>query len=152
MKISPDLFQAHLKCPMKCWLHAAGEVSTGNPYAEWVSSRGETYRAHESKRLVGESSNGEAMSSPEAETLKSGKWQFATSVAVQAQVNSCAVESNIQVVERIPSEGRGRAAQFIPIRFIFRNKLTKDDKLLLAFDAFVLSQALEREISLGKIV
>ena len=49
-------------------------------------------------------------------------------------------------------EGSGKAAQFIPIRFIFTNKLTRDDKLLLAFDALVLSEALGREVSLGKII
>src|SRR5204862_482998 len=54
--------------------------------------------------------------------------------------------------ERVPSEGRGKAAQFLPIRFVFRNKLTTDDKLLLAFDAFVLSKTLGREVSLAKII
>jgi hypothetical protein len=49
---------------------------------------------------------------------------------------SFALQSCLHAVERILSEGRGKAAQFIPIRFIFTNKLTKDDKLLLAFDAF----------------
>jgi predicted RecB family nuclease len=62
------------------------------------------------------------------------------------------VESPLHAVERIPSEGRGKAAQFIPIRFIFTNKLGKDDKLLLAFGALVLSQVLGREVSLGKII
>ena len=52
----------------------------------------------------------------------------------------------------MPSEGRGKPAQFIPIRFVFPNKLAKDDKLLLAFDAFVLSEMLGREVSLGKII
>ena len=61
-------------------------------------------------------------------------------------------ETHLHAVERVPSEGRGKAAQFIPIRFIFRNKLTRDDKLLLAFDAFVLSAALGREITVGKII
>ncbi len=58
-----------------------------------------------------------------------------------------ALEARLQAVERVPPEGRGKAAQFIPIRFVFFNKLTKDDKLLLAFDAFVLSAALGREIT-----
>jgi predicted RecB family nuclease len=40
----------------------------------------------------------------------------------------------------------------IPIRFVFTNKLDKDDKLLLAFDAFALSKSLGREITLGKII
>jgi len=62
------------------------------------------------------------------------------------------LESRLHAVERVPSEGRGKTAQFIPIRFVFRNKLTKDDRLLLAFDALVLSQLLGREVSLGKII
>jgi len=61
-------------------------------------------------------------------------------------------ETRLDAVERVPSEGRSKAAQFIPIRFIFRNKLTKDDRLLLAFDAFVLSALLGREIAVGKII
>jgi len=152
MKITPDLFQAYLKCPMKCWLRAAGEVPTGNTYAEWVKTRDESYVANQAARLVGESSNGEVAVSPELESLKSAKWQLATNIALQGQVNSCAVECCLHAVERIPSEGRGKAAQFIPVRFIFRNKLTKDDKLLLAFDAFLLGQTLGREIALGKII
>src|SRR2546426_8366475 len=64
----------------------------------------------------------------------------------------CIIESRIHVVERVPSEGRGKAAQFMPIRFIFTNKLGRDDKLLLAFDAFVLSEMLGREVTLGKII
>ncbi len=62
------------------------------------------------------------------------------------------LESRLHAVERVPSEGRGKPAQFIPIRFVFRNKLTKDDRLLLAFDALVLSQVLGRQVSLGKII
>lgn len=58
----------------------------------------------------------------------------------------------LHAIERMPSAGRGKSAQFIPIRFVFTNKLTKDDQLLLAFDAFVLSEALGREIVVGHII
>src|SRR5713226_8580717 len=58
----------------------------------------------------------------------------------------------LHAVERVPSAGRGKHAQFIPIRFIFTNKLTKDDRLLVAFDALVLSEALGREIAVGQII
>jgi len=56
----------------------------------------------------------------------------------------------LHAVERAPSVGRRKPAHFIPIRFIFTNKLTKDDRLLLAFDAFVLSEALGREVGTTK--
>jgi transposase/predicted flap endonuclease-1-like 5' DNA nuclease len=174
MKISPDLFQAHLKCPTKCWLRATGEASTGNTYAEWVKSQDETYRTSQTAKLVAEALNGEVAPSPPVEDLKSAKWQCAVEIRAtialrgsrgnEAQISSSGadqnlppsaatvVESRLHAVERIPSEGRGKAAQFIPIRFIYRNKLTKDDKLLLAFDAFVLSESIGREISTGKII
>jgi predicted RecB family nuclease len=114
-----------------------------------------------------------------AESLKTARWCVATDVPVQslmltapksgssrgneAQTSSpemsqslltsaATIETCPHAVERIPSEGRGKSAQFIPIHFIFRNKLTKDDKLLLAFDVFVFSEMLGRTVSLGKII
>jgi predicted RecB family nuclease len=42
--------------------------------------------------------------------------------------------------------------QFAPIHFVFSNKLTRHDKLLLAFDALVISKALGREVTPGRIV
>jgi hypothetical protein len=42
--------------------------------------------------------------------------------------------------------------QFIPIRFIFTNKLSEDDKVLLAFDTLVLSEATGRGDQLWKII
>jgi len=55
-------------------------------------------------------------------------------------------------VERVPSDTPGKSVQFIPSRFIFTNKLARHDKLLLAFDALVLSEALGQEVALGKII
>jgi hypothetical protein len=42
--------------------------------------------------------------------------------------------------------------QFIPTRFIPANKISRDDKLLLAFDALVFSEVLGREVGIAKIV
>ncbi len=55
-------------------------------------------------------------------------------------------------MEHIPLPERGGGEQFAPIRFVFRNKLTRDDKLVIAFDALVLSEMLGRTVGIGKIV
>jgi len=68
------------------------------------------------------------------------KWRLALDFPTHGQN----LESTIHAVERGPSEGRGKAATFIPIRFIFTNRLTRDDKLLVAFDDLVLSELLGR--------
>jgi len=71
---------------------------------------------------------------------------------VQTRPGPRLLESRLQAIERVVSEGRGRPAKFVPIRFNFRNKLTRDDRLLLAFDSLGLSELLGREVNLGKII
>jgi hypothetical protein len=70
-------------------------------------------------------------------------------LAIDVRWRTRDLESCLQAVERIPSEGHGRPAQFIPYRFEFANKLAKEHKLLLAFDALLLSEALGREVPKG---
>ena len=190
MTITPSLFEAFLKCPTKCWLRATSETPSGNPYAEWVQSQNESFRATATERLLAATPPGESARSPAPEDLKAAKWRLAVEVVARASALAlpalsparsggeggrrtgegeklettapppdsahrtppAALESRLHAVERVPAEGRGQAAQFVPIRFIFRNKLTADDRLLLAFDALVLAQALGRDVSLGKII
>jgi hypothetical protein len=82
------------------------------------------------------------------ENLKAAVWRLA--VDVKAQANQ--IESTFHAVERVPSEGRGKPAQFTSIRFVPWNKLTKDDRLLAAFDALTLSEVLGRNIHVAKII
>lgn len=53
------------------------------------------------------------------------------------------LEVHVSAIERLSSEGE--PVQLIPIRFTFNNKLTKRDKLTLAFDSLVLSEAFRHE-------
>jgi predicted RecB family nuclease len=85
------------------------------------------------------------------ETLPDGTGTDGAS-AQQPHPKPWVLESRLHAIERVASEERGKPAQFIPIRFIFRNKLTRDDRLLVAFDALVLSELLGRDMSLGKII
>ena len=152
MEIDPDLFHSFLKCPTKCWLRATHEPEPGNNYAEWVKTQDKIYRGAETERLVIAVPNGEVVVSPAEQNLKSVKWRLTTSLRVQSQLDSCTVESEVHAVERVPSAGQGKPSQFIPIRFVFTNKPGKDHNLLLAFDAFVLSKSLGREVKVGRMV
>jgi len=152
MKITAELFEAFLKCPRKCWLRATGKAVGGNKYAEWVKTQDQSYRVSGIERLVEESSARRVATSPPAENLKTAKWRLATNLAIGSETNQNALEACIHGVERAPSEGRGKAAQFIPIRFTFTNKVGRDAKLLAAFDALVLSEALRRKVSVSKII
>ena len=216
MTITSSLFEAFLKCPVKCWLRAANEPPAGDIYAEWVKTQNESYRVAETNRLVAGLPPPERAVSPPADSLKSAKWRIASDVLVQAAASArggqneevrrsaprsretgvdaasgsvasgppvtgsvrgppdstpespsahlgtapqpavsspgCLLQTCLHLVERVPAQGRGKAAQFIPIRFTFFNKLTKEDKLLLAYDALALGQALGRDITVAKII
>src|SRR3954468_22548796 len=138
MEITAELFEAYLECPTKCWLRARGGEAVGNAYAEWVRLQNESYCNESTKRLLeGVPVNEREISPPTAEGPKSVRWRL----AVDLMVHKHDLQSRLHAVERVPSEGRGKPAQFIPIRFMFRNKVSRNDKLLLTFDAVVLSEA-----------
>jgi predicted RecB family nuclease len=149
MAITTDLVEAFLKCPTKCFLRARAEVATGNAYADWVRTKSEIFRSEGITRLVaGVAPDKCATSTAATESGRSAQWQLALDFTAGGEHLRCSFDA----VERIPSAGRGRAAQFVPIRFVFSNKLTRHDKLLLAFDALVISDVFGGEVTLGRIV
>jgi predicted RecB family nuclease len=85
-------------------------------------------------------------------TLETSPAHLGTAPQPAESPPTCLLETCLHLVERVPAEGRGKAAQFVPIRFIFFNKLSKDDKLLLAYNALVLGQVLGRDIAVGKVI
>jgi predicted RecB family nuclease len=148
MTITPHLLEAYLKCPTKCWLRAAGQQITDSTCTQCTQAQNESYRAAEIHRLLSRTHPSECMVSPSADNLKAGKWRLATGVLAQ----TAHLESYLHAVERLPSEGRGKPAHLIAIRFVPTNKVTKDAKLLLAFDALALSEMLGQEVNLGKFI
>lgn len=149
MKITISLFEACLKCTTKCFLRSLGETGTGTAYADWIRTQAESYRHAGMKGLLAGAADDECITgSQETNHLKTTKWRLAIDLVIRAQN----LESSLLAVERAPSEGRGQPGQFTPIRFVFTNKLNRDDKLLLAFDTLVLSEMLGRTVDVGKII
>src|SRR5262245_6206097 len=149
MIVSSQLFEAHIECATKCWLRSRAEPATGNIYAEWVRAQNVAYCQDALKRLLaGLPEGGHAIAPPISKNSKGTTWCIA--VDVRLQINE--LESQLHAVERIVSEGRGSTVQFIPYRFEFANKLTRQHKLLIAFDTLLLSEAVGRPVTLGKII
>ena len=150
MIISCQLFEAYLFCPLKCWLRSRAEPVTGNKYAEWTRAHKEAYYKEGLKRAFAAFAESARAINPPiiSDNFKDATWRFATDVRLRTHD----LESRLLAVEKVPSEGRGRPIQLIPYHFAFENQLTKNDTLSLAFDALVLSKAVGREVSLGKIM
>ena len=119
-------------------------------YSDWVQKRQEAYRAAGISQLKDNlrEEGGIIASGSQSLEIRAAKWEL----AVDFQARNKELDSRIHAVERIPSGSRGQPALFFPIRFIFTNKLTQLDKLLIAFDALILSETIKREIGHGKII
>ena len=149
MIVSSPLFEAYLECDTKCWLRARAEPSAGTTYAEWVRLKNDTYYEDGLKRLLAMfPENRRAIAPRISKHAKDAIWRVATDVRLQTNL----LESRLHAIEKMPSEGRNKPAQFIPYRFQFTNKLAENHKLSLAFDALVLSEATGCDASLGKII
>jgi predicted RecB family nuclease len=149
MTVTSRLFEAYLKCPTKCFLWSRGETGTGNAYADWTHAQNLSCQLEGVTRKREGVANNECTTGPlDRKDLKFAKWRLAVNSKAYAQD----LESTIHAVERVPSATPGEPARFIPIRFIFTNKISRHDKLLLAFDGLVLSEALGREVDHGNII
>jgi predicted RecB family nuclease len=150
MKITRRLFEAYVKCPTKCWLRSIGEPTSSDPstlYAEWIHNKNEAYRADSLERLMRETPPEKYVVADRLENIRSGKWQFAFGIKAHTNV----LEVRLDAVERVVAP-HGQATQFVPLRFLFANKLTRDDKLFVAFDALALSEVVGRNIPRGEII
>lgn len=149
MIISSNIFEAYLHCATKCWLMSRGEVGLNNVYAEWVLEKNKAYRINGTLRISSGLQNGDYISSPlENLNFRAVLWELASDVTVSSKE----LESCIHVIEKLPLEDHGKSVQFVPIRFVVSSKLSKFDKLLIAFDIHILAETLKREIPFGKII
>ncbi len=143
--ITAHLFEDFLKCPTKCYLRSLGEKGAENTYADSSRTQSASYHNDGIRRLIEDIPEDERVTSlSTTASLKATKWKLAVGSVAQAQ----SLESVLHAVERVPSKGQVGHSQLIPIRFIHSNKLTIQDKLLVAFDALILSESLGSEHSL----
>jgi hypothetical protein len=86
MTITADLFQAYLKCPMKCWLRAKRkcEAAAGNAYSEWVERQVAAHRSKGIERLFATVSETECAISLQNEALITAKCRLTANVSVNA--------------------------------------------------------------------
>jgi hypothetical protein len=149
MLITDDIFQAFLQCETKSYLKLSGAVGDQREFSEWTRHRVEAYKrqyhmhvrahCHEDECLIGAALPPDVPHSP---------WRLVMDCPVQTR----GLQSHIPIVERGTSGGPTPHPMYIPVRLIPWEKLTPQDKLVLAFDALVLGAATGHTPSFGKMI
>lgn len=146
--VTSRLFEAYLACPTKCFLRSAGEAATGNEFANWIHKRGASYIRESTKKLTAGLSREVVASHTETSQLKDARWHLAVDQVIRAQH----LEASIHAIQRMPPDRMEQFPPLVPIRFVHTNKLSRADRLMAGFDAFVLSKVLDKQIGLAKII
>ena len=131
MKLTSSLFGAYLKCPTKCFLWSRGETGTENAYGHWARRQDEFYQREAGRHMRTECPDDELLINPiGADSLKTSNWRWALDLNAETKQGSFSV----QALRRDASRAEEIPAAIVPIHFVFRNKLTIHDEMLLTFD------------------
>ena len=134
---------------MKCFRISKNQVEKTNTYAEWLQAKERTYlKVYINNVILGHEPGDFIFNAPCTRRLITNHWRFSLDTVARAHY----LESTLQLVERTNSIIQRHIDTLIPIRFNSANRITKENRLLLAFDAFVFSQAIGRKIVFGRII
>lgn len=148
MLITDEVFRAFLECETKSYLNFIGLDCTPAEDTNWQRRFSEEFRRKCFARLRGGFRAEQCFVGALPEKEEENKYRLVLDYPVQAQ----RLQSNLHALERLGSPPRTTQHAYIPIRFIPTEKVAKRDKLLLAFDALVLSKAFGNMPPFGKII
>ena len=150
MLITDELFEAYLKCKTKAHLTfgpaRGGEYS--HPISDWRQRLAESYQANCRDRFQFADSADSFVGSPCSGDLRSAKYRL----IIQPYITAHDVGSNIHALERVDAPTQTHSRYYTPIRFVPFEKVSKDHRLMLAFDAFVLWKAFGQMATKGTII
>lgn len=149
MQITDESFRAFLNCETKSYLKSLGNIGSQRELLEWEQSRLHDFKQKclvklrsaisEDEYLIGASSH---------QVVEHNEYRLIADCILQAQ----GLQSHVHALERLTAPINKKQNLFIPIRFFPNEKITKQDKLLLAFDALVLATASGKMAQFGKIM
>jgi len=149
MLINEAVFTAFVDCETKSFLKLTETNADRSEFLQWQGRILDDYKQKCSLRLQHSchASDEYCLGSPSLEDLKSTLYPLVINCVLQTEH----IQSSIHALERsTPVSGKHRL--YIPIRFVSNEKIAKRDKLLLAFDALVMSIALGETPPFGRII
>lgn len=149
MLITDEIFRAFLNCESKSYFRFLGEVGSQYEPIVWEKRRIDDFKQKCLVKLCSNFKGNECLLSvPFSQILKLSKYRLVGDCVLQTQ----SLLSHLNALEHPNNPVKGKYGSFIPIRFFPNEKITKSDKLLLAFDALVLYTASGKLPQFGKII
>jgi len=144
--ISNEVFVSYLACRRKAFFKQAGQSGEKHDFEHVQVQLDKSYKDAGLDRFLSQRPKGKVVRAPDslATAIESGAWFI---VGATAQAGS--ISSRLDLVERLDG---GEKPSYAPVLFLHNHKVTKDERLLLAFQALALSLVQGTVPVVGKIV
>jgi predicted RecB family nuclease len=147
MLITDEIFEAFIKCETKSYLKLSGAVGSQTEFSHWQQQLIEAYKQKCSSSLRSKLPDNECLSDIlSLYDLENKQFRIALGVTPQA----IGIKWRIDALEQLTSKPKYNS--YIPIRFVPNERITRDHKLLLAFDALALKNAYDKAPLFGRII
>ena len=147
--ITQELFAAWLRCETEAFLKVVRTDGGPREFLDWQQGMFDDYKHKSSLRLRANYRTDECgRPTSSLNDLSIGKYR----IVIDCVVRTERIQARIHALERIPATKTRQYSPYIPIRFVPSQKITKHDKLLLAFDALALFMASGKEPLFGRII
>ncbi|MGA7946379.1 MAG: TM0106 family RecB-like putative nuclease, partial [Candidatus Sulfotelmatobacter sp.] len=149
MLITEETFEAFLKCETKSHLYFQRAVGVQSEFSEWQRNLRQNFKETGWERLRSTVREDQwCVGTPALQSLEDRRYRFIIDYTVALPE----IHSRIHALELIRSASKTRDHLYIPLRFVPSEKLSIYDRLLLAFDAFALSQTCGKTPHVGRII
>ena len=149
MLITDEVFQAFLQCETKSHLKLSGAAGDQRAFPDWERNLVEDYKRQCHRQLRAAFQEAECLvGGAFPQNLENSGCRLVMDCTVRAQE----IQSHLHAVERVASPGKTNQSPYMPIRCVPKEKITTQDKLLLAFDALALWTVSGQAPRFGKII
>ena len=149
MLITDDIFHAFLQCETKAHLKLAGAVGDQQEFPEWERTLVEDYTQQCYRQWRADCGEAECLAGVGLpHDLDNSRCRLVMDCTVRTQE----MQTHLHAVERVAAPGKTNHSPYVPIRCVPREKITTQDKLLLAFDALVIWTVTGQAPRFGKII
>jgi predicted RecB family nuclease len=148
MPITEEIFAAFLKCDTKAYLQYSGTLGTQSEFNQRAQNQREEYKESCRDLLCAALHTPWFVGTPDLPSLKGRCYHLVLDyVVAQSDIN---VRLDALVLSRVK---RARLdCPYIPVRFVPSEKLSTDDKLMLALDAVAFSKVYGKTPRAGRII
>ncbi|MFC1781770.1 hypothetical protein ACFLZ8_05875 [Planctomycetota bacterium] len=147
--LDESLFEAYLKCKTKFYLKLSGTKASNPEFTNYQKNVFSSYTEKGSKLLHHDFNEADCfIGTPLLKDFTKYKYIFIINCLLQGN----GIKSHIHALQKMNTRGSRRFTPYAPLRFIPTEKITKQDKLILAFDALAVSRYLGKEPLFGKII